>query len=171
MGLVFLPTARFTSGLPDLGTASPGLLTAAVMRDRTFVSCRPKSTPFVRYKARTAERASCFGRTASCVEASHSRMTRKAAACPFSSTICCNMSRKQAIVAETCVGLALPIFQQSLACLLGDRPHILGKPGLLVDAILGRRIADVDQAHAFMDTRADIVDREGPERTSYGRRL
>jgi hypothetical protein len=83
-GLVFLPTARFTAGLPALGTASPALLTTAVMRDRTSVLCRPKSTPLVRYQARTAERASCFGRTSSCVEASHSRMTRKAAACSLS---------------------------------------------------------------------------------------
>jgi hypothetical protein len=81
------------------------------------------------------------------------------------------MSRKQAIVAGTCVGLALPILQQSMACLLGVRPLLLGKPGLLVDAILGRRIADVDQVHVSMDTRADIVGREGPGRTSYGRRL
>jgi hypothetical protein len=81
------------------------------------------------------------------------------------------MYRKQAIVAGTCVELALPIFQQSLACLLEGRPLLLWKPGLLVDAILGRRIADVDQAHVFMDTRADIVGREGPGRTSYGRRL
>jgi hypothetical protein len=54
------------------------------------------------------------------------------------------MSRKQAIVSETCVKLALPIFQQSLAYLLGGRLLRLGKPGLLVDAILGCRIADVD---------------------------
>jgi hypothetical protein len=81
------------------------------------------------------------------------------------------MSRKQAIVAGTCVGLALPIFQQSLACLLGIRPLLLGKPGLLVDAIIGLRIAYVDQAHVSMDTRADILGRDGPGRTSYGRRL
>jgi hypothetical protein len=81
------------------------------------------------------------------------------------------MSRKKAIVAGTCVGLALPIFQQSLACLLGGRPLLLGKQGLLVDAILGRRIADVDQAHVSMDTRADIECRKDPGRTSYGRRL
>jgi hypothetical protein len=66
-GLVFLLTALFTIGLPALGTASPALLTAAVMRDRTFVSCLPKSKPFVRYQAHTAERALFFGRTASCV--------------------------------------------------------------------------------------------------------
>jgi hypothetical protein len=47
----------------------------------------------------------------------------------------------------------------------------LGKPVLLVDAILGRRIADVDQEHVSMDTRADIVGRVGPGRTSYGRIL
>jgi hypothetical protein len=73
------------------------------------------------------------------------------------STTCCNMSRKQEIVAGTCVGLALPIFQQSLACQLGGRPLLFAKPGLLVDAILGRRIADVDEAYVSMDTRADIV--------------
>jgi hypothetical protein len=83
-GLVFLPTARFTAGLPALGTASPALLTAVVMRDRTFASCRPYSTPFVRYQARTLDRASGFGGTDSCVVASHSRMTRKAAAFPLS---------------------------------------------------------------------------------------
>jgi hypothetical protein len=81
------------------------------------------------------------------------------------------MSRKQAIVGGTFVGLALPIIQQSLACLLGGLPLLLGKLGLLVDAILGRRIADVDQEHISMDTRADIVGREGSGRTSYGRRL
>jgi hypothetical protein len=70
-----------------------------------------------------------------------------------------------------CVGLALPIFQNSLACLLGGRPLLIGKPGLLVDAILGRRIAEVDQAHVSMDNRADIVGREGPGRPSNGRRL
>jgi hypothetical protein len=43
-----------------------------------------RMTTVFRYQARTAERASCFGRTYSCVEASHSRMTRKAAACPLS---------------------------------------------------------------------------------------
>jgi hypothetical protein len=80
------------------------------------------------------------------------------------------MSRKQAIVAGTCVGLALIIFQQSLACLLGGRPLHLGKPGLMVDAILGLRIADVDQAHISTDTRADILGRDGPGRTLYGRR-
>jgi hypothetical protein len=81
------------------------------------------------------------------------------------------MSWKQAIAAGTCVGLALPIFQQSLACLLEGRPLLLGKPTLLVDAILGRRIADMDQEHVSMDIRADIVGREGPGRTSYDRRL
>jgi hypothetical protein len=81
------------------------------------------------------------------------------------------MSRKQAIVVGKCVGLALPILQQSLACLLGVRPLLLKKPGLLVDSILGRRIADVDQEHVSMDTRADIVGKEGPGRISYGRRL
>jgi hypothetical protein len=40
-GLIYLPTSRFTAGLPALGTASPALLTAAVMRDRTYVSCWP----------------------------------------------------------------------------------------------------------------------------------
>jgi hypothetical protein len=45
------------------------------------------------------------------------------------------------------------------------------EPDLLVVAILGRRIADVYQAHVSMDTRAGIVGREGPGRTSYGRRL
>jgi hypothetical protein len=48
---------------------------------------------------------------------------------------------------------------------------LLGRPGLLVDAILGRRIADVDQAHVSIDTRADIVGRKGPGRTSYGKEL
>jgi hypothetical protein len=37
MGLVFLPTARFTAGLSALGTASPALLTAAVIRDNIRV--------------------------------------------------------------------------------------------------------------------------------------
>jgi hypothetical protein len=41
--------------------------------------------------------------------------------------------------------------------MLGSRLLLLGKPGLLVDTILGRRIADVDQAHVSMDTCADIV--------------
>jgi hypothetical protein len=153
-----------------LGTVSPDLLTAVVMRDRTFASCRPKSTPFVIYQARTAERETCIGRTDSCVVARHWRMTRKAAACPLF-VVCYNMYRKQAILAGTCDGLALPTFQQSLACLLGGRPLLLGKPGLLVYAILGRRIADVHQAHVSMDTRADIVGRKLPGRTSYGRRL
>jgi hypothetical protein len=58
-----------------------------------------------------------------------------------------------------------------MACLLGGRPLLLEKPGLLVDAILGRRIADVDQAQVYMDTRADIIGRKIPGRTSYGRRL
>jgi hypothetical protein len=62
-------------------------------------------------------------------------------------------------------------FPAESALLLEGLPLLLGKPGLLVDAILGRRIADVDQAHVSMDTRADIVDREGSGRTSYGRRL
>jgi hypothetical protein len=99
-------------------------------------------------------------------------MARKAAALPpVGSTIWCNMSRKQGIVAGTTVGLALPILQQRLACLLGGRPLLLGEPGLLIDAIIGRRIADVDQAHVLMVTRADIVGLEGPGRTSYFRRL
>jgi hypothetical protein len=80
----FLPTARFTAGLPALGAAISALLTAVVIRDRTFASSRPKSTPFIRYQARTAERASCLGRIALRVVASHSRMTRKAAAFPSS---------------------------------------------------------------------------------------
>jgi hypothetical protein len=70
------------------------------------------------------------------------------------------MSRKQAVVAGTCVGLVLPIFQQSLACLLEGITLLFGKPGHLVDAILGRRIANADQANVSMDTHDEIVGRK-----------
>jgi hypothetical protein len=48
-------------------------------------------------------------------------------------------------------------FPAELASLNGGRLLLLGEPDLLVDAILGRRIADVDQAHVSVDTRADVV--------------
>jgi hypothetical protein len=73
------------------------------------------------------------------------------------STVCCNVSRKQAIVAETYFEIALSVSQQSLACLLGGLPLLIWEPILLIYVILGRQIADVDQEHVSMESRADVV--------------
>jgi hypothetical protein len=153
-----------------LRTASLVLLIAAVIRDRKFASCRPKSTPFVRYQARTAERTSCIGRTASCSKPLEDK-SYGGGRPRVGSIVCCNLSCKQSIVTGSFVGLAPPVLQKSLAYSIGGRPILLGEPGLLVDAIVCRRIDDVYQAHASMDTRADFVGCEDTGRTSYGRRL
>jgi hypothetical protein len=82
-------------------------------------------------------------------------MTRKGAACLLSvvQSAFPEASNRSRNLRRTCAAS----FPAELASLNGGRLLLLGEPDLLVDAILGRRIADVDQAHVSVDTRADVV--------------
>jgi hypothetical protein len=73
------------------------------------------------------------------------------------STVCCKYvpeaSNRSRSVRRNCAANFLA--ESGLS--VGGRLLLLGEPGILVGAIFGRRIADVDQAHVSMNTRADIV--------------